>query len=135
MSIHKVADLAGVSASTISRVINNNPRVAPATVDVVKQAMSKLGYTPSDRRPGPKPASQRVGTATIAFLVLGTSPDRATPAFQDLLYGVSTGASQMDADLIFGHVPDAEHLPVRLLDKKVDGLLLHGATPTGVLRD
>ena len=135
MSIHKVADIAGVSASTVSRVINNNPRVAPATVDVVRKAMEKLGYTPSDRRPGPKPQSHRVGTATVAFLVLGTSPDRATPAFQDLLYGVSTGASQLDTDLIFGHVPDVEHLPVRLLDKKVDGLLLHGATPTGLLRE
>ena len=63
MSISKVAKLAGVSSSTVSRVINNHPRVAPETVQSVKKAMKELGYVPSDRRPGPKPsARQRVGT-------------------------------------------------------------------------
>jgi LacI family transcriptional regulator len=135
MSIHKVAKTAGVSASTVSRVINNHPRVAPETAEAVRKAMEQLGYAPSDRRPGPKPASRRAGTATIAFLVLGTTADRATPAFQELLFGVSTGASNADADLIFSHVPDVEHLPARILDRKVDGILLHGALPGGILRE
>jgi LacI family transcriptional regulator len=135
MSIHKVAEIAGVSASTVSRVINKHPRVAPETEQAVRKAMVQLGYEPSDRRPGPKPQSRRTGTATVAFLVLGGSPERATPAFQELLFGVSTGASSHDADLVFSHVPDVEHLPVRLLDQKVDGLLLHGALPAGALRD
>ena len=74
MSISKVAKLAGVSSSTVSRVINNHPRVAPETAQSVRRAMHTLNYTPSDRRPGPKPASRnRNGVADIAFLVLGTS--------------------------------------------------------------
>ena len=56
MSISKVAKLAGVSSSTVSRVINNHPRVAPETAENVRKAMRALSYTPSDRRPGPKPA-------------------------------------------------------------------------------
>jgi DNA-binding LacI/PurR family transcriptional regulator len=71
MSITRVAKLAGVSSSTVSRVINNHPRVAPETAEAVRKAMEKLNYTPSDRRPGPKPSLRtRTGAANIAFLVL-----------------------------------------------------------------
>jgi DNA-binding LacI/PurR family transcriptional regulator len=136
MSINDVARLAGVSSSTVSRVINNHPRVAPETADAVKKAMRELGYTPSDRRPGPKPSLRtRTGAATIAFLVFGTSRNRATPAFEQLLHGVSLGASNYDLNLVFAHVPNSEDLPSRILDEKVDGLLLHGALPPAALRE
>ena len=136
MSINKVAKLAGVSSSTVSRVINNHPRVAPETAESVKKAMQTLGYTPSDRRPGPKPASrQRSGLINLAFLVLGTSQGSATPAFENLLRGVSAGASHNEVNLIFTHVPDPEHVPGRILDQRIDGVLLHGAPPGASARD
>ena len=133
MSISKVAKLAGVSSSTVSRVINNHPRVAPETSDAVKKAMKKLGYTPSERRPGPKPAS-RSRVASIAFLVLGTSSNRATPGFEELLRGVSSGALSNGLSLTFGHVPDPEHLPQNIIDLRLEGVLLHGATPGPEIR-
>ena len=75
-----VARLAGVSQKTVSRVINNHPRVAPETAESVRKAMQELNYTPSDRRPGPKPSPHpRRSAPAIAFLVLGTSRTRATP--------------------------------------------------------
>jgi len=136
MSISKVAKLAGVSSSTVSRVINNHPRVAPETAQSVRRAMQSLNYTPSERRPGPKPASRtRSNLGSIAFLVLGTSGNRATPAFQDLLRGVSMGASRHELNLIFHHVPDPNRLPQRVLEQRVDGMLLHGVTPQGEARE
>jgi DNA-binding LacI/PurR family transcriptional regulator len=149
MSIGKVAKLAGVSSSTVSRVINNHPRVAPRTVQSVRAAMKELGYVPSDRRPGPKPmgrinfsvgpgvgagaamgTGKAAGAGNIAFLVFGTSPQRTTPAFEELLRGVSFGASRNELNLAFSHVPDAEQMPVRVMDRPIDGFLLHGATPS-----
>lgn len=136
MSINDVAKLAGVSSSTVSRVINNHPRVAPETAKSVRKAMQELGYTPSERRPGPKPSFRsRAGTATIAFLVLGTNKSRATPAFEDLLRGVSTAASKNDLNLIFNHLADPDHIPARVFDQRIDGLLLHGLMPGGELRE
>src|SRR5690606_29746278 len=86
MSITEVAKLAGVSTSTVSRVINNHPRVAPETAAAVRKAMDTLSYAPSDRRPGPKPASRnRSTTGSIAFLAFGTSRRTATPGFGELL--------------------------------------------------
>jgi LacI family transcriptional regulator len=132
----KVAKLAGVSSSTVSRVINNHPRVAPETADSVRKAMNKLGYTPSERRPGPKPASRSAtGVTTVAFLVLGTTRGGSTPAFEELLRGVSAGASRNDLNLIFSHMPDPDRVPGRLLEQRVDGLLLHGAPPGMHVRD
>lgn len=135
MSITEVAKLAGVSTSTVSRVINNHPRVAPETVAAVRKAMDTLSYTPSDRRPGPKPASRnRATVGSIAFLAFGTSRRTATPGFGELLRGVSQGASQNGLSLTFAHVATPSDIPARTLDG-VKGLLLHGNTPPEPVRE
>ncbi len=46
-TIHDVAKLAGVSAVTVSRVLNNSNRVSPATQERVQRAIDELGYVPS----------------------------------------------------------------------------------------
>ena len=130
MSIEKVAKLAGVSNSTVSRVINDHPRVSPATVKTVRAAMATLEYTPSDRRPGPKPASRaRSETANIAFLLIGVARNATTPAFELLLRGVSSAASDLGANLAFAHVDEADDVHPRIAEQKFDGLLLHGSAP------
>lgn len=135
MSITEVAKLAGVSSSTVSRVINNHPRVAPETIELVHRAMRQLNYVPSERRPGPKPSFRtRTGATTIGFLVLGASSEQSTPGFSELLRGVSTAASQHNLDLLFHYVPDRDQMPPRLLDQHFDGLLLHGAMPSSEFR-
>jgi LacI family transcriptional regulator len=46
-TINDVAKRAGVSAVTVSRVINNASNVRPATRDKVELAIRELGYVPS----------------------------------------------------------------------------------------
>lgn len=130
MSINTVAKLAGVSTSTVSRVINNHPRVAPETERSVRKAMQELGYSPSDRRPGPKSANRiKTEKKRAAFLVLGASSQQATPAFAGLLRGVSLGGVDNAMDISFHFVPDPNDVSSKILDQRVDGLLLHGARP------
>ena len=45
-TIHDVAALAGVSIKTVSRVLNDEPNVRPATRDNVRRAIDTLGYRP-----------------------------------------------------------------------------------------
>jgi DNA-binding LacI/PurR family transcriptional regulator len=136
MSITQVARLAGVSSSTVSRVINNHPRVAAETIKAVRAAMDKLKYTPSDNRPGPKPGQRNAANVTtIGFLVLGTSEDRATPAFESLMRGVAAGATQMDLKLAFHHINDPSNIPPSALDPAIGGLLLHGMLPPPETRE
>lgn len=44
--INDVAELAGVSIKTVSRVLNNEPNVRPATREKVKAAVKELAYVP-----------------------------------------------------------------------------------------
>ena len=46
-TVFDVAELAGVSIKTVSRVINNEPHVRPSTRERVDRAISKLNYQPS----------------------------------------------------------------------------------------
>lgn len=46
-TIKDVANLAGVSFKTVSRVINNEPSVKPETVEKVTQAIAQLNYQPN----------------------------------------------------------------------------------------
>lgn len=47
VTVEDIAARAGVSLSTVSRVLNDRGVVAPATADRVKEAMRELGYTRS----------------------------------------------------------------------------------------
>lgn len=56
VTIKDVAQLAGVSTSTVSRVCNNNPAISRDTQERVRKAMAELGYEPSapaDSQPQP----------------------------------------------------------------------------------
>lgn len=46
VSMAMVAGRAGVSGQTVSRVVNDSPRVDPATRERVERAMAELGYRP-----------------------------------------------------------------------------------------
>ncbi|HEY7086936.1 MAG TPA: LacI family DNA-binding transcriptional regulator [Tepidisphaeraceae bacterium] len=140
MSMQMVAKLAGVSTSTVSRVVNDDPRVAAATAEIVRRAMKQISFTPTIRRNGAAArfaaavaAGRGVrGATSIAFLVFGTSGQQTAPAFEQLLRGVSACASEQGLDMIFSFVSDpagSGALPPKIIQHRVDGLLLHGERP------
>lgn len=47
MNIYDIAELAGVSIATVSRVVNDSPKVSEKTKEKVKEVMEKHGYTPN----------------------------------------------------------------------------------------
>ena len=67
-NIYDVADLAGVSHQTVSRVLNNHPSLKPETRAKVEQAIAKLEYRPNQA------ARQLVTSQSqlIGLLVSGT---------------------------------------------------------------
>lgn len=46
VTIHDVAERAGVSLATVDRVLNNRPGVRKSTIEKVQQAVSELNYIP-----------------------------------------------------------------------------------------
>jgi LacI family transcriptional regulator len=80
VTIHDVASDAGVSAMTVSRVINDSPRVSADTRTRVEASIAKLGYVPNRLARG---LTQR---KTHAFGVI--VPDVANPFFTLVVSGV-----------------------------------------------
>ncbi|MGB2874775.1 MAG: LacI family DNA-binding transcriptional regulator [Gaiellaceae bacterium] len=73
VTIKDVARVSGVSAMTVSRVINQSARVRPDTRRRVEDAIADLGYVPSRLARG----LSRQRTGTLAVIV----PDVANPFF------------------------------------------------------
>ena len=47
-TVSDVADLAGVSIKTVSRVVNGEPHVRASTKERVDRAIAKLNYRPNE---------------------------------------------------------------------------------------
>jgi LacI family transcriptional regulator len=59
MSIVEIANIAGVSKSTVSRVLNGTECVDPATEKQVRRVIDRLGYCPPTVKRGPRLGSRR----------------------------------------------------------------------------
>jgi LacI family transcriptional regulator len=126
-TISDVARQAGVSAMTVSRVINNSGYISPETRERVEKAILDLGYVPNALA-----RSLRFKQTKTLALVL---TDITNPFFTTLARGVEDAASEQGFSVIFCNTDEseskeAEYLNV-VLQKQVDGLLLVPACSSG----
>jgi DNA-binding LacI/PurR family transcriptional regulator len=96
-TLDEVAVLAGVSRATVSRVINDSPRVSPEARDAVQAAVAQLRYVPN--RMARSLVTRR--TDTIA-LVLSESNTQifSDPFFASIVRGISTSLADTDLNLV-----------------------------------
>jgi LacI family transcriptional regulator len=92
VTLKDVARRSGVSAMTVSRVINGGQRVSPETRQRVEQAIAELGYVPSRVARG----LIRQKTHTLALIV----PDVANPFFTLIVRGAEDVARRADYRVI-----------------------------------
>ncbi|GAA3291921.1 hypothetical protein GCM10020295_09890 [Streptomyces cinereospinus] len=93
-TLDEVAELAGVSRSVASRVLNNAPHVSRAKREAVERAVLELGYVPN---PTARALATRQ-TGAAALIVSGEDPSIfADPFFAQVIVG-ATGALE-EADL------------------------------------
>ena len=85
-TISEVAKLAGVSVSTVSRIINHKPHVSPRKAALVADAMAKLGYTPLQA------ARQMRGSGSQTIAV--TVPYITNPFFSELVAAIERTADE-----------------------------------------
>jgi LacI family transcriptional regulator len=134
MTLQKIAEAAGVSVSTVSRVINAAPGIAASTAENVHRAMQAMSYTPTRRRRVVRAQAANARGRRAAFLILEASTG-ITPAYDHLLRGVSAASNQFQLDLQVGFVDDPVEVIERHKRQRLDGLLLHGNCPaTDVMR-
>ena len=120
-TIKDVAKEAGVSVATVSRVINKSPKASQNSIDVVTQAMSKLGYRPN----AAARALVSQSTNTIGVLV----GDVSDPFFGTLVKSVDNVARENGKHILIGngyHNADDERRALDLLiNSRCDALVIH----------
>jgi LacI family transcriptional regulator len=119
VNIRHVAHEAGVSAQTVSRVLNNRPDVAAETRQRVQDVITKLGYRPSALARGL--SSQR--TRTLGLI----TADFSDYFFTQVIAGAEAEARQYGYRFMLGSTernPEDEPEYIRLLtERHVDGIL------------
>jgi DNA-binding LacI/PurR family transcriptional regulator len=96
-TLEEVAERAGVSTATVSRVLNNSARVSPAMRASVEAAVAELGYIPN-------PAARNLArrrTDTIA-LVVSEPGDRlfVDPFFPAIVHGIAEHLADTELQLV-----------------------------------
>jgi DNA-binding LacI/PurR family transcriptional regulator len=148
VTINDVAERAGVSIATVSRVLSGNRKVLPATAALVQAVVSELGYKPN-------PAAR--GLASSKTNAIGVVVDEiAGEFFQPMLRGIEIATSESGFELlincthglhdvggyqlgehntdglvVFAHsLPDAELIRLHRIGFPV--VLLHRSSPPGL---
>ena len=96
-TLEEVARMAGVSRATVSRVVNDSPRVSPDVRQGVQAAIEQLGYTPN------RAARSLVTKRSDSVAVVITQPAGqvfSDPFFPRLLRGISSTLAARDRQLI-----------------------------------
>lgn len=120
ITLRQIAQIAGTSKSTVSRVLTNDPRVAPEVRALVQAVIDRSGYAPSTFARGL--AGGRTG-------LIGAIASWITPGFfTDVVTGINQIATRERAHILFSVAHD-DHDYAAILrrfcaNRLVDGLVL-----------
>ena len=123
--MRQVAARAGVSAKTVSRVVNNDPHVLPETRTRVTEALRELQYVPNALA-----RTFRAGGAPVLGVAV---PDIADPFFALVAKAVEDVAAAHDTSVVvssLGYDPERERGALEsLLRRPLSGLVVAPTSP------
>lgn len=123
MNIYDIAREAGVSSATVSRVINDSPRVRPETAKKVREVMARLQFTPNVFAQSLQSNSMKV----ISVVTVDISDIYFATAIQEIeQYARRHG---YETQVSFAGRRRTEQLDrvQAIVEKRVDGLILAGS--------
>ncbi len=119
-TIYDVARVAGVSISTVSRVLNSPQRVREPTRQRVLETIEKLQFVPKAEAS----ARARKGVGRIGVL----TPSLTVPSFVERLRGVALALHDLDYELIVYSIRNETHLQHHIdllsVSRRIDGLIV-----------
>lgn len=120
MSIYRVADQAGVSIATVSRVINHKSNVLPETREKVLEAIKTLGYREESLGQG--------GRGKTGETILMVFPTMANLLYADMMRGACEYCDNLGVNLVTGNAYQDADREQRLCqmarDKQFSGVIL-----------
>jgi LacI family transcriptional regulator len=126
VGVREVAERAGVSIATVSRVLSNHPNVSRATHERVTIAVQELGYQPNALG-----QMLRRGATRIVGFSIG---DISNPLFAQIALGAEATLAQHGYSLVLSNSHGEQGRELANLEmlenRRVDGLLLSVTTET-----
>src|SRR6202142_4272642 len=125
-TLSAVAELAGVSAITVSRVVRLPDMVAPQTRARVEAAMRELGYVPNQLAgalAGARTNSVGVLVPTIANSIFADTVQGLSDELEPLGYAVILAQSRYDA-------AREDHMLAALLSRRPEAIIMVGSPAT-----
>lgn len=130
VTIYDVAREANVSMATVSRVVNGNQNVKPATRKKVLEVIERLEYRPNAVARGL--ASKK--TTTVGVII----PDISNTIYAELARGVEDIATMYRYNIILSNSDQKEEKELELLDtmlsKQVDGIVMMADQVTAAIQ-
>jgi len=119
-TIYDVASLAGVSISTVSRVLNSPDHVSSMSRDKIVKAMKKLSFVPK---------AEAIARARKDFKRIGIlTPFFTAPSFVQRIRSIAEALAVTDYELITYSVASEEQLSAYLamlpVSNRIDGLII-----------
>jgi DNA-binding LacI/PurR family transcriptional regulator len=120
VTIKDIAKMAGVSHTTVSRALRNNPAISPRTTQRIQAIATELGYTPSAMARGLKNRRSQALGVILSYL---DDPffSRVLEGIEDVLqpqgYSLFVAASRQDIDR-------ERAIMQAMLERRVDGVIL-----------
>jgi len=118
-TIYTVAEKAGVSIATVSRVLTNSDKVRPGTRELIMRTMEALDYHPNL-------AARRLGFQTTGTIGL-IFPDISGPYYSMVISGVDQEADRQEHSVIIYGTRGkntARDRFFQMLSSKVDGFII-----------
>jgi len=128
ITINDVANEAGVSKSTVSKVLNNWSSISPETAAKVNAAIKKLHYIPNSRAV----SFARQSTQNIVYLTsLAKDTAYQNPHMFDIMCGVHHELTRRNYTLTLVDISEEAYPGERAIQeinrRSADGLIIHGS--------
>jgi Transcriptional regulators len=118
-SLKELANLAGVDVSTVSRALNDSPRVKPKTKELIKQLAKQYNYIPDDLARG------LIGKQTFTIGVI--VPEFLNTFYAEIIEGFESVLSKEGYSMLFGKSGFKSENEVTCINlfyrKRVDGII------------
>lgn len=120
-TIYDVAEVAGVSASTVSRAFARPGRVSHETAERVFAAAAEVGYRSTNVTGTSRPGTEK--TSMIGLVIA----DIRNPVYAEMVRGAEAAAAESGYTMLLAHTQESERKERQAIEramKSVDGFVL-----------
>lgn len=131
VTITDIAKAAGVAKSTVSKVMNDSPRISQETKHKVREIMKQMNYTPSSMATG----LARQSSYMVGLLIdMSKESEFLNQFFYNIIGGIESEIASLKYELTITNVqhnhPEGHFLNRLVLNKRVDGIIANTSVLT-----